>query len=253
MTKISIISITKDNGPLLRRTIDSVLAQELPHGVSIEHIIVDSGAPGSAEVEYGRSHGSKVVEVPPRGVYDAINAGLQHATGDIVGLVHGADVYNHNKVLAQVADAFADGKTDFLYGDIVFSRATSPEVITRYYSAAGFEPKWLLRGFAPPHPSLFMTRRTQEAVGLYDPSYKIAGDFEMSLRLFIDHRNLRYKYLDDPMVRMTAGGLSARLINRIFRNTYEINRALYSHGYRYRLLHVLTRFLMKNKYKSPRK
>lgn len=39
--KISVVTITRNDGPLLARTISSIYAQKLPPGVELEHVIVD--------------------------------------------------------------------------------------------------------------------------------------------------------------------------------------------------------------------
>ncbi len=39
--KISVVTITRNDGALLARTIRSIYAQKLPQGVELEHIIVD--------------------------------------------------------------------------------------------------------------------------------------------------------------------------------------------------------------------
>ena len=48
--KISVVTITRNDGPLLARTISSIYAQKLPPGVELEHIIVD-GCSDTPETE----------------------------------------------------------------------------------------------------------------------------------------------------------------------------------------------------------
>ena len=59
----------------------------------------------------------------------------------------------------------------------------------------------------PPHPSSFIKRNIYKKYGLYDESFKIAGDFEIFLRFFLIHR-LNFKFLDQIVVRMRTGGIS---------------------------------------------
>ncbi len=244
--KISIISITKDNGPRLALTVASVRAQRLPAGVEVEHIIVDSGCEGSPEVESARRRGSIVVRTAPAGVYSAINTGLHHATGDIVGLVHGADAFYDSDVLARVAAAFgAPEAPDFIYGDVVFGDPSRPGRFGRYYSGAAFTPQSLLQGFAPPHPSLFITREAMLRAGDYRTDLAIAGDFDMFVRLFSPTLGLRWKYIPGASVMMSKGGLSSGFITRLFRNTSEIHRALRDNGLPHSYLRILTRFSKK--------
>ena len=59
----------------------------------------------------------------------------------------------------------------------------------------------------PAHPTLFIRREAYARVGRYDPSYRIAGDFELCVRLFAE-QGIRYAYLPEVLVRMPRGGLS---------------------------------------------
>lgn len=107
---VSVITITYHNLGDLQRTIASVRAQE---GVDIDHIVVD----GDSEVDVpdncdlllqSPGYTMRVVRRRHRGVYDAINAGVAHANGDIIGILHAGDMYTSRNVLARVAAAFRD-------------------------------------------------------------------------------------------------------------------------------------------------
>lgn len=86
--KLSIITVCYNSVATLRDTIESVLAQDYPQ---IEHIIVDGGSTdgtlGLIE-EYASKADSKIVRwisEPDQGIYDAMNKGVQLASGDVIG------------------------------------------------------------------------------------------------------------------------------------------------------------------------
>lgn len=212
---------------MLRRAALSVNAQT---HADIEHIVVTDSAAAAARALEGIP-GIIIVESPRRGVYDAINRGIEAATGDIVGMVHGSDVLTCDSVVAQVADAFErDESLDFLYGDIryVSRRNFRPG---RIYHAAAFTPDLLAGGYYPPHPTLYIRRHVAQRVGPYTTAYRIAGDFDMWIRLFSD-TSLRYRYLPTVMIDMTSGGISTSLRARLYENNYEKLQVLRSHGYK---------------------
>ena len=76
----------------------------------------------------------------------------------------------------------------------------------------------------PAHPTLYLRRSIYELVGGYDSSFKIAGDYELVLRVFVK-RHTVFRYLPEALVNMPVGGLSTRGWRSKFRITMEMKRA----------------------------
>lgn len=200
--KISIITACRNSASTVRRTMESVLAQE---NVDYEHIVVDGASTdGTAEVvrAYARP-GLTVVSEPDNGLYDALNKGIRLATGDVVGILNADDVFEDETTLARVVAAFDDA-TDAVSADIRFVKDGRT---TRYYSGRGWRP-WMARwGFMVPHPGVYLRRELFARFGDYRTDYRISADFELMLRYFCVH-GVRRKYLPGPVVQMSPGGLS---------------------------------------------
>lgn len=225
MLKISLVTITRNNADGLGRTLRSVSSQT--YG-DIEHIVVDGhSTDGTGALLDGLRDGCKILDCAPRGIYNAINAGMAAAMGDVVGLLHAGDVFASDDILQQVAAAFEDKGTDYIYGDVHFARPGGR--VTRYYSGAGLGMAQLRRGTAPPHPSLYMRRGVAQRVGPYCEDFRTAADFEMFVRLFGDS-TLTGRYLPWDMVAMAPGGASATLRSRLVTNNTERLRALRQNG-----------------------
>lgn len=246
--KISVVTITRNDGQMLARTVRSIYAQELPPGVELEHIIVDGGEP-NPETESILSHaaalGSRVLRSEPRGCYHAINRGLEQCTGDITGLLHGTDFYPDTKALADVADSFADGSTDFIFADVVYTDCDSHTGCVkpgRLYSSRNYSPSALLHGFAPPHPTLYMRTALMKETGPYCEDYIISADFEYFLRLFRHVPALKWRRLDRVLVAMDKSGASASWKNRLTVNVPEKMRALRDNGLKAGWLNMLLRY-----------
>lgn len=223
-TKISIVTITRDNLAGLRRTVGSVCAQKCDD-VEIEHIVVDGCSGDGTAAWLAGSYGTaRVITSAPRGVYHAINTGVGAATGDIVMLLHAGDVYTSDEVLQRVAREFAsDAEIGFLYGDVHFEdRHGRPR---RYYPGDGCGLRRILDGYAPPHLSLAVRSDVARMIGPYSEDYIIAADFEMFARLFCCRR-IKSVYLPLDMVAMQSGGISSRLYNRLVTNNREKLKAL---------------------------
>lgn len=232
--KISIVTITRNNAEGLRQTLQSVYSQSFS---DIEHIIVDgnSNDASAAVLAEAAELGSLVVKREPRGVYDAINVGLEHAHGGVIGLLHAGDVLDNENIISTISQAFAGNEhPDFVYGDVRIGK--------RLYSGQRASRQSLLSGFAPPHPSLFVTAGTMRAAGPYSTEYAISGDYEMFLRLFFNDA-LSGHYMPLVTTLMAPGGLSAKWRNRLFVNNRERLRALRSHNLPASPLRLLKRYL----------
>lgn len=228
---ITVITVTRNNARGLARTLASVAAQTYPH---IQHIVVD-GYSTDDTASLLASARATVVQRPPRGVYDAINHGLQLATGRIVGLLHADDVFSDPAILQHVANAFSAGDTDYVYADVHFTDSTGRTV--RRYSGKPDGSRF----FQPPHPTLYMTARAVRTVGPYDTTFRVAADIDMLLR--IQRLGLRGRYLPLDMVDMAAGGLSGTWVNRIFVNQPERLRAYRKNGVRVSVMGLLRHYI----------
>ena len=106
--------------------------------------------------------------------------------------------------------------------------------------------KLILKGWMPPHPTLFVRKEIFDKYGLYRTDMKIAADYEMILRLFYKHK-ITTNYLPLTTYCMTIGGASNKSLKNIFIKSSEDYRALKLHGIPF----VVKTLLMKNLRKLP--
>ena len=121
-------------------------------------------------------------------------------------------------------------KTDsphYIYGDIHYNKRNGHP--GRKFSGAPACRKTMLTGFQPPHLSLYIKREAQSRIGLYSLNYRIAGDYEMLLRIFFDD-SLQGRYIKRDMVAMEPGGLATRAKSRLWTNNSERIKALKANG-----------------------
>ncbi len=219
--KISIITVSFNSGLTIRDTVESVLAQSF---TSVEYIIVDAGSSDctlSIIQEYNNKI-AKVISEPDQGIYDAMNKGVNAATGDVVGILNSDDFFEHKDVLSHVAGVFSrKPDVDMVFGDVVFVNPDNLSKVVRYYSGLRFSA-WKLRfGWMPPHPATFVKRSVYQACGLYNLRYKIAADYEIFVRWLLVNR-LCYSHTNRVLVRMRTGGLSTSGL----RNSLLLNREI---------------------------
>lgn len=242
--KVSIITVTYNNAATLADTIESVYQQTYQ---DIEYWIIDGASNDSTldiihenvERFQGRLH---YISEPDKGIFDAMNKGIERCHGDIIGTLNADDYFTSDNIIEEVVKTFSKKDVDVVYGDIHFIHADSPDKTVRYYSSALFHPFWLRFGFMPAHPSLYVRREVYQEVGPYSLDFTIASDFDMMIRIF-RLRKSRYAYLRKDFVTMRTGGISTRNLHNRLVITKEQTMACRKNGiYTNRLLISLKYF-----------
>jgi glycosyltransferase len=154
------------------------------------------------------------------GIYDALNKGIERATGEVVGFLHADDLFADSAVLAGVAEAFSDPHVEAVYGDLVYVRHDNVDHVVRYWRAGEFELGALRRGWMPPHPTFYVRRCVYQRLGLFNTRYRIAADYDSMLR-FLGRGGVRAAYIPQVMVRMRVGGISNRSLSNVLRKSRE--------------------------------
>lgn len=224
MTKISIITATRNCVGTVAECLASVAGQTYPHR---EHIVIDGASrDGTLEVlETWRAQLAVLVSEPDRGSYDALNKGIARASGEVVGLLNADDLYAGPGVLARIAAAFADPSVAAVYGDLVYVNQADTGRVIRYWRAGPYHPRRLARGWMPPHPTLYLRRDLYERHGGFGLGYRIAADYDLMLRV-LSRINGQVVYLPEVLVRMRLGGTSNRSRNLLQKSCedYQILR-----------------------------
>lgn len=252
MIKISIITATYNSAKTISDTIESVLSQQYKN---LEYIIID-GFSNDNTIDIVKSYVNKSdisikwISEKDNGIYDAMNKGIQMATGEVIGILNSDDFYTDNNVLSLVADEFEkNNELDAIYGDIHFVDSDNLNKCVRYYSSKIFKRSLMRLGFMPAHPSFYMRKPRFKEIGLYKTNYKIAADFEFLLRaIYVKH--IKTKYLPIDMVTMRTGGASTSGISshktimkehlKAFKeNHVYTNRLLLSLRYIYKIFEIL--------------
>lgn len=230
--KISLITVTFNSDKTIADTIESVLSQSY---TNIEYIIID-GASKDNTVSIIKKYEPKFqgrmiwVSEGDNGLYDAMNKGIEMASGNVIGILNSDDFFTCNDIIEKVAKEFeADSSLDAIYGDIHFVKNDNLLKCTRYYSSSYFRP-WLLRfGFMPAHPSFYVRKEVYQKYGLYDLQFRTSSDFDMMVRLFGKHR-INAKYLPMDFVTMRTGGESTAGLKAKIKVNRDIAAALKKHG-----------------------
>lgn len=242
--KISVITISYNCKDTIVKTIESVLSQNYQ---DFEYIIID-GNSTDGTVEILQSYKSRIkilISEEDNGVYDAINKGISLASGEVISLLHGNDIFSSQNVLSKVNNFFKKKKKiDLMIADLAFKKNLNDNSYVRYYDSKTFKP-WMLRiGYSPPHLTAFFTKRAIKKIGPYKTNFKIAGDFDFFVRTFLVNK-LNFESYNECLVFMSTGGLSGKNIFSYFISSNEINRSLKENGFYSNILLTFLRFPLK--------
>lgn len=223
---VTIITATFNSASTLRDTLQSVGDQDYPH---LQHLIID-GASRDNTLDIARSfpHVHQMVSEPDRGLYDAMNKGVKLAQGDVIGILNSDDFYTHPQVISKVAATLESTGADMVYADLDYVHPVEITKVIRHWKAGQYEPGIFLKGWMPPHPTLFVRRKIYEQYGCFNTNLRFSADYELMLR-FIHRFGAKVSYIPEVTVKMRAGGVSnASLANRLKANkedrlAWEIN------------------------------
>lgn len=204
--KISIITIVYNREYCIADCIQSVINQTYEN---IEHLVVDGGSTDGTQlkIEPYKDKLAYYVSEKDEGVFDALNKGIKKATGDIIGILHSDDFFYHDQTIEKIAEAFHISGADLVYAKGKYVDKNNVEQVKRYYPSASFHEKYLIFGWIPLHTTIFVRKSIFEIYGLYNADYKIAGDYEISLRWF-KNKKIKKFFLNEWVVKMRMGGLS---------------------------------------------
>ena len=181
--QLSIITINYNNALGLEKTMQSVNNQTWN---AFEHIIVDGNSTDdSLEVIKSFNYNNlKYISEPDLGIYNAMNKGIEKATGKYLLFLNSGDLLENEKTLENVHHYF-ESDCSILAGNIIFEEDAKsrlrehPEVITFSY----------LVGNAISHPSTFINGDLFSKYGNYDESFKVVSDWAFFVKVLGLNKN----------------------------------------------------------------
>lgn len=219
MVVFSIITCTYNAESVLQRTLDSVLEQTYSH---VEHIIVD-GASTDATLDMVEAykqksdaedwcHEVRVKSEPDRGLYDAMNKGIQRATGQYVLFLNAGDTFPSADTLELVAESVGEGEEPpaVLYGDtdvvdndghFLRHRRLSPPRRLTWRS--------FMKGMLVCHQAFYARTDLAKATP-YDLHYRFSADVDWCIRIMrlARRRRLLMRNVGAVVVNFLDGGMT---------------------------------------------
>lgn len=233
--KISVVTVCKDPGEALNRTVESVLAQTYS---DIEYIIVD-GASTDGTIQYlkeinmmirkgeisslrkasmdkffATARSFKFISEPDSGIYNAMNKGMGLSSGDFILFLNAGDYLVDKNILSKMAEKIDKNRADcdIYFGDII---SENPVLRTRYQVPNRLKKINAVKLFfwTVPHAAAFIKKDSLAKVGGYDESFKIASDYDFFIKALIIEK-MKFKYISLNISFFQTGGISSTPVNK---------------------------------------
>jgi len=200
---ITIITVCKNPGKSIQKTVESVLTQSF---ANIEYIVID-GASTDGTAAWLKSFNSpdpsinserpslskrgrlmesfKFISEPDTGIYNAMNKGINLATGKYLLFLNAGDYLVNNDIILEVVKNIDDNVQNcgIYFGNII---SEDPETGNRYNSTNRLININSVKLFfwCIPHAASFIKRDLIKHVGGYEEHFKIAGDYDFFLKAY---------------------------------------------------------------------
>lgn len=201
--KISVITISYNDFTGLKNTINSVLSQTCFQ--NIEYIVIDGGSnDGSKELINSLKNKFKYsCSEKDGGIYQAMNKGLIHATGDYVIFINSGDQLYDSKV---IENFLSEKRSNDLYVGNTLILYNNEQ--TKLWISPNDASMRILYNGALSHPATFFKTSLLKKYG-FDENLKIVSDWKVYIQLLI-FENCSYEKLSFTVAKFSWGGISSQ-------------------------------------------
>ena len=243
--KISVITVCYNSEGYIEDAVKSVICQRYK---DVEYIIVDGASCDNtlSIIDKYKDHIDLLISEPDKGIYDAMNKGIEAATGDYIAFLNSDDFYTSDDALSQVAKSLKKSKTDCIFGNINYVRTEEPSMIVRKWRTGEFVDGGFQLGWHPAHPTFIVKRDVYKKYGGFDLSFSLAADFELMLR-FLVHYQISHVYLDKVIIHMRLGGATSSSLSNSIKQNKECYNAFKKNNIKVSVFYPLLRILPKLK------
>lgn len=175
---VSVITPCFNSAKTIEKTLECIERQTYSN---LEYIIMDGGSTDGT-LEIIEKHRSRlpekliVISQKDNGIYDAMNQGIQRASGELIGIVNSDDWYETDTV-EQVVKHYRKRELEVVYGmQRTYLNGKEKSVLLFHHD---FLPDQMIT-----HPTCFVTKACYEQLGMFDCQYRSAADYDLMLRYF---------------------------------------------------------------------
>lgn len=212
--KISIITINYNNLHGLKKTVRSVLEQTY---ANVEYIVIDGGSKdGSAEFIYNKADEFAYwVSEPDKGIYHAMNKGIELATGEYLLFLNSGDWLYNSQIIQHVVNK--NDNRNIVYGNIILHSSNGNEVLKKMPKVLDV---YTLLKTTITHQAIFHHKSLFKKGARYSLSYKYSSDWVFYVRAILN--GATYKSLTHTIAYYDTTGITSQ--NAIVTNELKKER-----------------------------
>jgi len=222
LPKISIVIATLNSEKYLERCLDSIVSQRY----SNYEIIIKDGGSNDQTIEIIKKNENYIYyweSTSDKGIYDAWNHALLHCRGEWICFLGADDFFINCSVLKCYSNFLSKIDTNRhivtyginqvvnIKGDLLYTIGSPWKQIERSFN----------NYMCLPHPGMMHHQSLFKINGFFNPSYQIAGDYELLLRVF---KTTKPAFWPNIVCATPIGGISTIPINNL-KCLIEIQRA----------------------------
>lgn len=200
---VTVITVVFNAENLIHRTLTSVSQQTW---TNLQHLIIDGASSDNTLQVINAFSSSKltVLSGKDKGIYDAMNKGLQHAVGEYVIFINAGDELAHESVISEMIESCIN--CDVYYGDTLIVDVDRKVLGKRRHKPPRrLTWKSFCLGMLVSHQSILARR---SICPQYNLEYKISADIDWSIRLVKSATSVCY--YNKPVSLFLAGGESTQ-------------------------------------------
>jgi len=221
MPKLSIITITYQAEAYLERTLQSVFEQDC--AAEIDYIVVDGASKDRTLeiIEANKKQISQFISEKDKGIYDAMNKGMQLAKGDYILFLNAGDTFASAKTLKNILKELAQNP-DVLYGEAVFVNNEGVHLglrseVTPHRLPASLTWEDFRFGMLVCHQA-FIAKRS--IAPLFNLHYKLSSDIDWEIWVLKKSQTILKSKA--PICHYLMGGASVQNLQRSWKERYEV-------------------------------
>lgn len=210
MQKISIVTVTYNCEKCIEDTIKSVLSQNYPN---LEYIVIDGQSKDNtlSIIKKYEDRITRIVSESDKGIYDAMNKGLNLSTGDWVFFLNAGDNFHADDTLSKLPFELYSNESKIcgIIGNVLLKKRGKIEVWHNKCSPF-FENNKRLKNMGFSHQGVFVKTRMAKDV-CFDMSFKLCADYKMMYTLY--DKGYRFA-INDTIITEIEADYGASIANR---------------------------------------